>query len=276
MKILITGARGMLGQDLCSLLEKEHEIIKYDREELDITNAEMVDEVLPKLNPNAVINCAAFTDVDGCEEQTKKEIAMKVNGYGPGNLAKACAKLDIPFFHYSTDYIFNGQEKNGYKEDYDKIDPINAYGETKALGEKLIKENCTKYYILRTAWLYGKLGKNFVDTMLQLAQKNDNLRVVNDQHGKPTFTLDLAKRTKEILDQKVKPGIYHVTNEGEASWYDFANEIFKIKGVKIKVTPCKTSEFPRKAIRPEYSALINTKLPAMRKWQEALAEYLAN
>lgn len=276
MKILITGARGMLGQDLCSLLEIEHEIIKYDREELDITDAEMVNKVLPELNPNAVINCAAFTDVDGCEENAKKEIAMKVNGYGPGNLAKACAKLDIPFFHYSTDYIFNGKEKDGYKEDYDKIDPINAYGETKALGEKLIKENCTKYYILRTAWLYGKLGKNFVDTMLQLAEKNDTLKVVNDQHGKPTFTLDLAKRTKEILDQKAEPGIYHVTNEGEATWFDFANEIFKIKGVKIKVTPCKTSEFPRPAKRPEFSALINTKLPAMRSWQEALREYLKN
>lgn len=276
MKILITGARGMLGQDLCSILSEEHELVKYDVKELDITDAKMVNKVVGKLKPDAIINCAAFTDVDGCEEKEKRTLARKVNGYGPGNLAKISAKLKIPFFHYSTDYIFNGKKKAGYKENYNKIDPINAYGETKALGEKLIKKNCQKYYILRTAWLYGKNGKNFVDTMLQLAQKNDNLKVVNDQHGKPTFTLDLAKRTKEILDKKLKPGIYHVTNEGEATWFDFANEIFRIKNIKIKVEPCKTSEFPRPAKRPEFSALINTKLPPMRKWQEALAEYLGN
>ncbi len=266
----------MLGKDLCVLLEKDNELIKYDREELDITNAKMVNKIVAKLNPDAIINCAAFTDVDGCEDKDKKAIAKKVNGIGPGNLAKACNKLKIPFFHYSTDYIFNGLKKDGYRENYNKVDPINAYGKTKALGEKLIKNNCKKYYILRTAWLYGKNGKNFVDTMLQLAKENDTLKVVNDQHGKPTYTVDLAKRTKEILDKKLAPGIYHVTNEGEATWFDFANEIFKIKGIKIKVTPCKTSEFPRPAKRPEYSALINTKLPAMRNWKEALADYLEN
>lgn len=276
MKILITGARGMLGKDLCALFEKEHELIKYDREELDITNAKMVNKVVSQLNPDAIINCAAFTDVDGCEDKDKKALARKVNGIGPGNLAKVCNKLKIPFFHYSTDYIFNGLKKDGYRENYNKIDPINAYGKTKALGEKLIKKNCKKYYILRTAWLYGKNGKNFVDTMLQLAKENDTLKVVNDQHGKPTYTVDLAKRTKAILDKKLRPGVYHVTNEGQASWYDFAKEVFRIKGVKVKVNPCATSEFPRKAIRPEYSALINTKLPAMRNWKKALAEYLKN
>lgn len=274
MKILITGARGMLGKDLCALLSKEHELIKYDREELDITNAKMVNKVVAKLNPNAIINCAAFTDVDGCEEKEKKAIAKKVNSFGPGNLAKISKKLNIPLFHYSTDYIFNGLKKDGYRESYSKIDPINAYGRTKALGEKLIKQNCKKYYILRTAWLYGKNGKNFVDTMLQLAKKNDSLKIVNDQYGKPTYTLDLAKRTKDILDKKLKPGIYHVTNEGETSWFYFANEIFKLKKIKIKVIPCKTSEFPTPAKRPSFTGLINTKLPPMRKWQEALREYL--
>ncbi|MDD3887276.1 MAG: dTDP-4-dehydrorhamnose reductase [Patescibacteria group bacterium] len=276
MKILITGARGMLGQDLCSLLEKEHELIKYDREELDITNGKMVNKIVAKLNPDAIINCAAFTDVDGCEEKNKKALARKVNGTGPGNLAKISQKLKIPFFHYSTDYIFNGLKKDGYRESYSKIDPINAYGQTKALGEKLIKKNCKKYYILRTAWLYGKRGKNFVDTMLQLAKEHDTLKVVNDQHGKPTYTLDLAKRTKEILDKKLPFGIYHVTNEGQATWYDFAKEAFKIKGIKVKVLPCTTAEFPRPAKRPEYSALINTKMKAMRSWKKALAEYLAS
>lgn len=274
MKILIIGANGMLGQDLAKEFTKNHQVTKWDQSKIDITKKNIVNKKISNLKPDAVINAAAFTDVDSCENPKKKEIYMKVNGQGPGYLAKICAKLNIPLVHYSTDYIFNGQKKDGYKENYNKIDPINVYGQSKALGEKLVKKNTDNYYIIRTAWLYGKNNKNFVDTMLQLAKKNDTLKIVNDQHGSPTFTYDLAKRTREILEKKEKPGIYHVVNKGTTTWFDFAKEIFKLANIKVKVQPCDSNEFPRPAKRPKYSALINTKLPKMRKWQTALSEYL--
>lgn len=276
MKIIIIGASGMLGQDLVKEFKKNHQVVKWDRKEIDITKKGMVDKKISKLKPNAVINAAAFTDVDGCEEPKKKPICMKVNGYAPGYLAKTCSKLNIPLVHFSTDYIFNGRKKDGYKENYNKIDPINVYGQSKALGEKQVKENTKDFYIIRTAWLYGKNGKNFVDTMLQLAKKNDILKIVNDQYGKPTFTVDLARRTRIILEQKKKPGVYHITNEGTTTWCSFAKEIFKLAKANIDIQPCDSNEFPRPAKRPTYSALINTKLPKMRKWQTALKDYLTN
>ena len=271
MKILILGAKGMLGHDLQAEFEKDHQVTGWGIDEIDITKEEEVNKKIVQLKPNLVINAAAFTDVDGCEE--KKDLCMKVNGQAVGFIAQACKKCNAVLVHYSTDYVFDGQNKEGYKEDA-KLDPINLYGQSKALGEEEIQKNTTKYYLLRTSWLYGKHGKNFVDTMLNLAKERDKIKVVNDQFGKPTYTKDLAKRTKEIIEQKRDFGIYHVTNEGITSWYEFTKKIFEIAGINIEVKPQTTEQFPRPAKRPKYSALINTKLPKMRRWEEVLKEYL--
>jgi dTDP-4-dehydrorhamnose reductase len=273
-KILIIGAKGMLGQDLVSGFsdDKNYEVFAWDRNEIDITNENKVKEKISDLKPEIIINAAAYTDVEGCEDN--KDLCLKVNGEALKYLAKTCKENNAILIHYSTDYIFNGEEKEGYREDCDKINPVNYYGEAKALAEKNIKENCEKYYILRTSWLFGKNGKNFVDTMLNLAKKLKELKVVDDQHGKPTYTIDLAKRTKEIIENKEEFGTYHTTNEDETTWYEFAKEIFRQAGVNIKVNPCTSEEFPTKAKRPHYSSLINTKLNKMRSWKEALKDYL--
>ena len=273
-KILIIGGKGMLGQDLVNIFNNDNNYIitAWDKDEIDITKEDEVFNKISDLKPEIVINAAAYTDVDGCEDN--KELCMSVNGEALEYLAKACEKNNAILIHYSTDYIFNGEREEGYEEDYNEIDPVNYYGEAKALAEKKIKENCEKYYILRTSWLFGKNGKNFVDTMLDLAKKMDELKVINDQHGKPTYTADLVKRTKEIIENKEEFGIYHTTNEEETTWYEFAKEIFKQAGVEIKVNSCTSEEFPTKAKRPHYSGLINTKLPNMRSWREALGDYL--
>ncbi|MFH0818688.1 MAG: dTDP-4-dehydrorhamnose reductase [Patescibacteria group bacterium] len=271
-KIIITGANGMLGHDLQEKF-KDFNLLCFDKDNLDITNYKQVSEIISREKPQVVINAAAYTDVDGCE--TNKDLCMQINGYGVGNLAQACKENDVILVHYSTDYIFNGQNKDGYSEDYNEIDPISVYGQSKALGEKLIKENCDKYYILRTAWLYGKNGKNFVDTMIKLGQEKDELKVVDDQHGSPTFSKDLAQETKKII-ANLKPdfGVFHVTNSGNCTWFEFAKGIFNIKNIKIKLEPCTSNEFPRPARRPKYSILLNTKLSELRTWQEALKDYL--
>lgn len=273
MKILITGCNGMLGHDL----QKEfadYDLVCVDKDELDITNFIQAEKIVKKYKPDYIINAAAYTDVDGCE--TNKDVCMKVNAEGPGNLAKICKQEGIVLVHYSTDYVFNGEKQDGYDENYDKIDPISVYGESKALGERLIKENTDKYYILRIAWLYGKNGKNFVDTMIDLSKNKNELKVVNDQTGSPTYTKDVAKQTRYIVDNNPDYGIYHTSNEGNCTWYDFAKKIFEIKNINIKINPVKTEEFSRPAKRPKYSILLNTKLPKIRSWDEALKEYLAS
>jgi len=272
MKIIITGAKGMLGQALARAFN-EYNLFLYDRDELDITDLSAVRRKLSDIQPDVVINAAAYAAVDECENQ--RELALKVNGEGPGNLAQACKQIGAILVHYSTDYIFNGLKEDGYSEDYAEIQPINIYGESKALGEKLIKDNSQKYYILRTAWLYGTGGNNFVDTMLKLGREKPELKVVDDQHGSPTYTLDLAARTKQILTE-LKPdyGTYHCTNAGDCTWYEFTQEIFRQEKITTKLLPCTSAEFPRPAIRPQWSILLNTKLPAMRDWRQALQDYL--
>lgn len=275
-KLLVLGAKGMLGQDLVKVFsaDRHYEVIAWDIKELDITNRKEVFEKISKLKPEIIINAAAYTDVDGCE--SAKDVCMRINGEAVGYLAKAAKKIDAVLVYYSTDYIFDGKKKEGYVEDEKNISPINVYGQSKALGERELQKNTNKYYLIRTSWLYGKAGKNFVDTMLKLAQTQKKLRVVCDQHGKPTYTVDLAKRTKELLESGRDFGIYHITNEGETTWYEFAKKIFELAKVDIKVLPCTTEDFPRPAKRPEYSILINTKLPPLRSWKIALFEYLRN
>lgn len=271
MKILILGAKGMLGHDLVEEFSRKNQVYAFGREDLDLTNKKIVQEKILELKPDIVINSAAYTDVDGCEKN--KALCFKVNGYAVGYLASICKKCNALLVHFSTDYVFDGKKKEGYKEE-DKPNPINVYGQSKTLGEKELAKFTDKYYLIRSSWLFGKHGKNFVETMLNLAKDRDIIEVVNDQFGKPTYTKDLANRTKEIVEKKKEFGIYHVTNEGTTSWYGFAKKIFELAGIDIEVKPVSTEQFPRPARRPRYSALINTKLPKMRNWDEALKEYL--
>ena len=277
MKILITGANGLLGHELSSLL-KDHTLILLSHSQLDISDSESVNKQIDSSSPDIIINSAAYTQVDACE--TNYDLAFQSNAIGPKNLAIKCKQLGIPLIHISTDYVFEGNEKkNSPLVENDKLGPKTVYGKTKLEGEKMVQENCQKYFILRTAWLYGE-GKNFVKTMLSLSKKNNELKVVNDQIGSPTYAKDLAKAIKEIIEKKSdKYGIYHVTNKGEVSWYEFAKKIFEIKNIEIKVNPCTSEEFPRPAPRPHYSVLSNQKwidagFTPMRDYEEALNEYL--
>lgn len=277
MKILITGANGLLGHELSSIL-KDHTLILLSHSQLDISDPESVNKQIDSSSPDIIINSAAYTQVDACE--TNYDLAFKSNAIGPKNLAIKCKQLGIPLIHISTDYVFEGNEKkNSPLVEDDKLGPKTVYGKTKLEGEKMVQKNCQKYFILRTAWLYGE-GKNFVKTMLSLSKKNKELKVVNDQIGSPTYAKDLAKAIKEIIEKKSdKYGIYHVTNKGEVSWYEFAKKIFEIKNIEIKVNPCTSEEFPRPAPRPHYSVLSNQKwidagFTPMRDYEEALNEYL--
>jgi len=278
MKVLILGARGMLAQDLAYIFKKEKPIL-WDKEELDITNQTLVEKKIKEAQPEIVINAAAYTDVEGAEKN--KETAFQINAEAVGYLAEAVKNTNAILVHYSTDYVFGQEKKNGYTEDEKPLRPLNAYGESKLAGEKKIL-SCRdlKYYLIRTAWLFGPSSggeyKNFIRTILRLAQEKEKIRVVNDQWGKPTYTLDLAQATYSLLSKKMPFGIYHLTNESKTTWYELAREIGRIKGFKEKIFPCQSKEYPTLAKRPRYAVLINSKGPCLRNWKEALKEYLAN
>jgi len=273
MKILILGYKGMLGHELVEEFRNDHELVLWDREQIDISKKEDVIKKVSALHPDAVINAAAYTAVD--EAESNKDLAYKVNGCALGFLATACEKINALLVHFSTDYVFDGENHNGYKENH-SYNPINMYGKSKALGEKMILDISPKYYIIRTSWLFGKYGKNFVETMLRLAGENKDIKVVNDQFGSPTYAKDLASEVRKLVESQDQYhyGIYHITNYGTCSWYDFAVKIFELSNLNLKVKPVKSEEFPTPARRPTYSMLINTKLPPMRKWEEALGDYL--
>lgn len=276
MKILITGFKGMLGFDLVNKLKEEnHDLILTDVEELDITNLEEVKGILNQEKPEVLINVAAYTDVDGCE--TNRELAFNVNSIGPKNLAIACKENDTKLLHISTDYVFPGNNTKPYTEE-DETGPQSYYGETKLKAEEFIKKNMEKYFIVRTAWLYGINGKNFVKTMLNLAKTNSEITVVNDQRGSPTFTVDLAYCISELVKTD-KYGTYHVTNSDECTWYDFAKNIFELANVDVKVKAVTTDEYPTPAKRPEYSVLSHEKWNKMgfkplRSYKDALRSYM--
>jgi dTDP-4-dehydrorhamnose reductase len=287
-KILIIGAKGMLGQDLTKVMA-DFSLTLWDKEEIDITDQNQVDKKITALNPQIIINCAAYTAVDDCE--THKDLALQVNNQGIGNLALCAKRIGAILVHISTDYVFNGQNVKGYTEDSQEFGSVNFYGESKLSGEKTLKNIGGKYYLIRTSWLYGssrpqpgKNGKNFVETMLKLGAEKKEVKVVNDQFGKPTYTVDLAAQILYILSNNLEFGIYHVTNEtpegsskaeaGGISWFDFAKKIFELAKLEVKVIPCSSQEFIRPAKRPLHSALINTKLPPLRNWEVALREYL--
>ena len=259
IKTLIFGAGGMLGTDLCKVFP---DVVKLTHDDIDIADKAQVIETIKRIDPDVVVNAAAYTDVDGCEDH--QELAFEFNGKAPGYIAQACSDIGATLVHYSTDYVFDGSMKKYVESDIPA--PINVYGESKFLGERNIIENMDNYRIIRTSWLFGTHSRNFVDTMLRLSGEMDTVRVVDDQFGKPTYTTDLARKTAEIVG--LAPRIYHITNEGVCSWYEFAAAIID------NVVPCSSEEFVRKAKRPKYSVLVNTKTAPMRHWWEALAEYL--
>lgn len=268
MKILVTGANGMLGQDLCPILEDVGAfVIETDIDTLDITNTDIVSQAISDIRPDLVIHCAAYTNVDKAEEEPEK--AEMINVTGTENVAKICGKLGIPLVYISTDYVFDGEKKGPYTPE-DKPNPLNVYGKTKLAGEEAVKKYCVKYYIARTSWLYGHYGKNFVETMLEKAGAQQEIRVVDDQIGCPTWTVELANGILKLLAMPY--GTYHVCGSGNTSWYGFAKEIFKQSGIDAKLVPCLTEDFPRKAKRPNNSIMDNGKL--CRNWETALHDYL--
>lgn len=267
MKVLVTGANGMLGQDLCPILEDAGcFVIETDVNTLDITNPEQTNSIITSEHPDLVIHCAAYTNVDKAEEDF--ETAQKINVTGTENLAKVCGSLDIPIVYISTDYVFDGTNTVPYKPD-DIPNPINNYGLTKLQGEQAVKKYCKKYYIARTSWLYGIHGKNFVETMLSLKDKPE-LKVVDDQIGCPTWTVELANGILKLLQKPY--GTYQVCGSGVTSWYGFAKEIFKQSNINVNLKPCTTEEFPRAAKRPHYSVMDNDGI--CRSWEAALHDYL--
>ena len=270
MKIVILGAKGMLGHDL-NIAFGNFQIYPFGKEDLDIMDKQNVDQIMGKIKPDFVINAAAYTDVDGAESNF--EFACKVNADGIRNLAKSCGKINSIVVHISTDYVFDGEKEEGYDENQEP-NPVNAYGRSKLLGEKYLKESNCNHYLVRTSWLYGKNGKNFVDTIIRIANQKDQIEIVNDQKGCPTYTKDLSLGIKNLLLKKPDFGTYHLTNDGACTWFDFASKIMEIRQLKTKLKPIPTSKLNRAAKRPLYSVLINTKFPKLRHWEEALREYL--
>ena len=288
MKILITGSKGQLGNelqdiiksgkcDICNMPErvKEYEVIALDVEDLDITSIESVKKVLEKEKPDVVINCAAATNVDGCESNV--DLAFKINSLGPRNLAIICERIDAKLVQVSTDYVFSGQGIKPLTE-FDLTAPYSVYGKTKLLGESYVREFSSKYFIVRTAWLYGRVGKNFVYTMMKLGEEKEVLNVVNDQRGNPTNANDLAYHILKLIETE-EYGVYHCTGKGECSWYEFAKEIMDLSNRKCKVNPCTSQEYKTPAKRPEYSSLDNMMLRAtvgddMREWKDALKSFI--
>ena len=276
MKILITGSKGMLAKAIINKFKKNNELLLTDVEELDITNKDDVITYIEKNRPNVIINCAAYTAVDNAESNL--ELAEKINAVGPRNLAIACNKFDIILVHISTDYVFKGDlDINLYYKETDETGPVTAYGITKLHGENEVQNNCSKYYIFRTAWLYGE-GKNFVKTMIKLGNEKETVNVVSDQHGSPTYTEDLASIIYQALNKKIEYGIYHATNQGFTTWYEFTKKIFSISNINCNVNPVSSEEFVTAAKRPKNSMLSKDKLIAngimIPTYEDALKRYL--
>ncbi|OAA86952.1 dTDP-4-dehydrorhamnose reductase [Clostridium ljungdahlii] len=288
MKVLITGGKGQLagqleeillmGKSEIGALDKiysDAEVRFPSREELDITKLNDVRNFITGYAPDVIINCAAYTNVDKCE--TDFESAFKVNSLGARNLALASQDIKIKLVHISTDYVFNGRGTVPFRE-YDLPDPVSVYGKTKLLGEQYIRENCSRYFIVRTSWLYGLYGKNFVYTILKAAKEKGHLDVVNDQRGNPTNAEDLAYHILKLA-LTCEYGIYHCTGKGECSWYDFACKIVDYAGIECTVSPMTSEKLNRAAKRPEFSSLDNMMLRCtvgdnMRNWEDALKSFI--
>lgn len=275
------GAAGQLGFDLDRTLSPDHEVIGADiagagaSVEVDITDADFTEETVSGAGVQLVINSAAFTNVDGCEQQ--RDACRAVNASGAGNVARACAAAGLPLIHVSTDYVFDGSARRPYTED-DPVSPLGEYGKTKYAGEEEVRAALPgKHLIVRTAWLFGSYGHNFVKTMLKLGRERDELEVVNDQTGSPTYAGHLAAALKTLAENRLdNPGTYHMTGSGHCTWYEFAAEIFVLSGVKVNLKTTTTARFNAPAPRPAYSVLANTRAPEIKMphWRDGLIECL--
>ncbi|HHP5737864.1 dTDP-4-dehydrorhamnose reductase [Bacillus paranthracis] len=276
MKVLVTGAKGQLGQDILRLLESQSwEVFGFGREELDITDERQVHEKVLSIKPDIIIHTAAYTQVDQAESD--EATAFKVNAEGTKYLAQAAEAVGAKFCYVSTDYVFDGTKDTPYKAD-DQTNPQTIYGKSKLVGEQYTQEYCSKSYIVRTSWVFGLYGNNFVKTMLRLAEENKELGIVHDQVGSPTYTTDLARFIISLV-QTDKYGVYHGSNSGVCSWYEFAKEIFKQSNIEIVVNPLTTENFPRPAARPKYSVLDKGMIEengfeSFQDWKEALKDFL--
>jgi dTDP-4-dehydrorhamnose reductase len=275
MRVMIIGSEGMLGHDLVEVLRDEYEVSTTTIDTLDITDIERTIVTVKDVNPDVVVHAAAFTDVDGSETNVNR--AYKVNTLGTRNVAVACKNTDSAMVYICTDYVFDGNKGTSYYE-YDQTNPLGVYGKTKYLGEVYIRDILNQFYIIRTSWLYGFHGPNFVTTMLNLAERMDSIPVVSDQIGSPTYTVDLANAIALLIKKPVY-GIYHVTNSEYCSWYEFAQEIFEIAEINIDLKPVTTEEFARPAPRPKYSVLENYNwkmegFPLARSYKEALRDFM--
>lgn len=274
MKILVTGASGMLGTSLVPCLEaRGHKVRGMSRDELDVTNYDSVKKVVHQAKPDLVVHSAAYTKVDQAESEP--ELAYSINGYGTENLAVACNQHEVPLLYLSTDYVFDGEQNRPYQP-WDETHPLSVYGKSKLSGEKAVRNHLSRFYIVRTSWLYGPGGKNFVETIIQLSKDRDVLRVVADQFGSPTSTLSLSEVIADLIETE-RWGIYHATDDGITTWYEFAKAI--LTGTSAHVEPIETKDFPRPATRPKYSGLdkmtlIHTIGREVMPWQDALSIYL--
>lgn len=278
MKVVVTGAKGQLGTDLMHLLaDRGFEAFGYGREELDITNFSQVKQVIHEIYPDVVIHAAAYTKVDLAESEPDQ--AFAINAYGTRNVAVVSEQVGAKLVYVSTDYVFDGTANVPYHE-FAPTNPLSVYGKSKLAGEQFVRDLHSKFFIVRTSWVFGNHGNNFVKTMLNLAQERDELMVVRDQVGSPTYTVDLANCILELI-QTEKYGVYHVSNSGCCSWYEFAKAIFEEAGINVKVNPCTTKDFPRPAPRPAYSVLEHMALrlngfKEMPNWRSSLKNFLKN
>lgn len=276
MKILVTGSEGQLGSDLLKILPESHEVLGCDIQDWDITDLPTALENVKKIKPEVVINAAAYTDVDGCE--LNPDLAYRVNTLGAHNLAIASHKVGAVMVHVSTDFIFDGKKGSPYLE-FDPPNPLSVYGKSKLASEQWVAAVLNTYFVVRTAWLYGRKGKNFVKTILRLAQEREVLRIVDDQIGSPTYSWDLARKIAELIETQAY-GVYHATNTGQTSWYEFARDILRLAGKKAKVERISSEELARPAARPAFSVLRNYCLeqrgfPPLRDYREALEEFFS-
>jgi len=280
MRILTIGSQGMLGSELRRQYQAEskHEFIGWDRPEIDITDQSQVDKKIHQLKPDLVINCAAYNKVDKAEGDDHM-LARTINGYAVGFLAMACKEINIPLVHFSSDYVFEGSNAEGYDEG-SLPNPVSHYGASKLLGEQELQKNTDRFFLIRTTRLFGPPAaspdakKSFVETLLNKARAGEEIKLVHEEQSSPTYVVDLAAAVRNFLDGEHAYGIYHRTNDGSCTWYEFGMKVFELAGLSPKVEAITSAEFPRPAARPKFSVLVSTKLPPMRRWDAALADYM--
>ena len=276
MIVAVTGARGMLGSDIVAEMDNRgHEVLPLGKKELDITDITKVKKIFHRERPDVIINCAAYTDVDGSEENSHQ--AVSVNGLGPRNLALVCNEYEIDLVHISTDYAFDGQKEGPYSI-FDGPSPLNTYGFSKVLGERYVAALLHRYYLIRTSWLFGLSGDNFVEKIIHLSKDRSELQIVEDQVGSPTYTADLARLIGDLIKTRCF-GVYHVTNQGCASWYSFAREIAALNYLNVHIKPVKSAGLERAAQRPANSRLDPFPLKEtlgylLAPWEDALGRYM--